>query len=96
MGAESTFHKSWLTEVISNPHAFCKICKKEMTAIVTALQKHQSTTYYQERAKILQIPSSHRINSMFRGEQQGNDAVKETEQNHLHKLVLLILKFIII
>ena len=61
-----------LTKVKSDPtKAYCTVCKKPMTAVVTAIRKHQ--------AKQLQIPSSSRIDSMLRQIQQGNDAVKETE-----------------
>ena len=40
---------------------------------------HEDTAYHRDQANVLQIPSSSRIDSMFRGQQQGNDAVKETE-----------------
>ena len=69
--------KSWLKD---RPHkAYCTICKKEMTAVVTALRKHQSTSYHQTQARLLQVPSSGRIDSMFWERCQGNDVVKETE-----------------
>ena len=50
-----------------------------MTAVITAFRMHEDTAYHRDQANVLQIPSSSKIDSMFRGQQQGNDAVKETE-----------------
>ena len=40
-----------------------------MTAVITAFRKHEGTAYHRDQANVLQIPSSSRIDSMFRGQQ---------------------------
>ena len=42
MGKNPKF-KPWLAEVKGKPtKAFCRICKREMTAVVTTLQKYRT------------------------------------------------------
>ena len=50
-----------------------------MTAVVTTLQKHDKTAYHQEQIKLLQVPASNRIDSLFRNQQGASNAVKEAE-----------------
>ena len=56
------------------------ICKKDMTAVVTALQKHQATSYHKKQAGLLVDSSSmSRIDEMWREQGKSIDAVKEAE-----------------
>ena len=72
--------KHWLSEVQRKPHkAFCRCCQREMTAVVTTLIKHESTSLHKEKVKALQIPSAHRIDSMLRVQQRGSNLTKEME-----------------
>jgi hypothetical protein len=72
--------KAWLCAIKGQPHeALCRVCKKEMTAVVTTLQKHASTAYHKEQINRLQIPSSSRIDCLFRAQQESSDPVKEAE-----------------
>ena len=40
---------------------YCTVCKKEMTAVITTIWKHQATAHHQQQVKRLQVPSSGRI-----------------------------------
>ena len=60
-----------------------------MTAVVTTLQKHNKTAYHQEQIKMLQVPASNRIDSLFRNQQGASNAVKEAELR-LAAFVILI------
>jgi hypothetical protein len=72
--------KCWLTEVKGKNHsAYCKGCKKEITAVLTALRKYHSSAYHQTRIRELQIPFSSRIDTIFRGQGYENESVKEAE-----------------
>lgn len=72
--------KGWLTRVKGKPtKAFCIACKREMTAVVTTLQKHTKTVYHIEQMKLLQIPASSRVDSLLRDQQGSSNAVKEAE-----------------
>ena len=50
-----------------------------MTAVVTTLQKHTKTAYHLEQMKMLQIPASNRIDSLFGHQQGSSSAVKEAQ-----------------
>ena len=45
--------------------AFCKPCKKELTAVVTALRKHRETAYHKEKVSALADPFIVRLDSML-------------------------------
>ena len=58
--------KSWLQPVAKNPSkAYCKVCKRELAAVVTALRKHNETAYHKEKVSILVDPTLNRIDSML-------------------------------
>jgi len=45
--------------------AYCKVCKKELAAVVTALKKHSRTQYHKEKAHELYDPTLVRIDSVI-------------------------------
>ena len=60
--------------------AYCKFCKKEMTAVITALKKHQATAFHKKQAQLLHGESSmSRIDSMWREQNDSTNSVKEAE-----------------
>jgi hypothetical protein len=57
--------KCWLTEVKGKNHsAYCKGCKKEITAVLTALRKYHSSAYHQTRIRELQLTKFLEVNDM--------------------------------
>jgi hypothetical protein len=57
--------KRWLQPVAQKPtKAYCKICKRELAAVVTALKKHCETAYHKEKVSALVDPTLTRIDSM--------------------------------
>ena len=62
---DSSF-KGWLEPVSKKPDkAYCKVCKRELAAVVTALRKHKDTAYHKENVSSLVDPTLCRIDSML-------------------------------
>ena len=60
--------KRWLQPIAQKPsRAYCKICKRELAAVVTALKKHCETAYHKEKVSVLVDPTLNRIDSMLVG-----------------------------
>ena len=75
---KSSAFKAWLAPVKDKPNkAYCKFCKKELIAVVTALSKHKSTVVHRKNA--YDASSSSRIDTMWRDQSREMDSVKEAE-----------------
>jgi hypothetical protein len=58
--------------------AYCKVCKRELAAVVTTLKKHSETTYHKEKVSLLVDPKLKRIESML-VETSCGDSVRDAE-----------------
>ena len=58
--------RGWVEPVPKKPNkAYCKVCKRELVAVVTALKKHKDTAYHKEKVSSLVDPTLCRIESML-------------------------------
>ena len=57
--------RGWVEPVPKKPNkAYCKVCKRELAAVVTAMKKHKDTAYHKKNVSSLVDPILCRIDSV--------------------------------